>query len=102
MRFFELYDDMSGIPRWHLDEVLSMDGTAHWLRAGERCDHADLHVAVHYAGPSLQFTLSTFGVPIAISSLATAVASLAQNDVQILPCTVDGKFGYAVVNVLRI
>jgi hypothetical protein len=102
MRFFELYDDMSGIPRWHLDEVLSMDGTAHWLRAGERCDHTDLHVAVHHAGPSLQFTLSTFGVPIAVSSLATAVASLAQNDVQILPCTVDGKFGYAAVNVLRI
>lgn len=102
MRYFELEDDMTGIPRWHLDRVVSCDGSIPSLRAGVRCDLTDLRVAVHHAGPPLQFTMSTFGVPIAILPLSLAFTTLAQNDVQILPCAVNGDCGYAAINVLRI
>ena len=102
MRYFELEDDMTGIPRWHLDRVVSTDGSIPSLRAGVKCDLTDLQVAVHHAGPSLQFTMTTFGVPIAVLPLSIAFTSLAQNDVQILPCAVSGDCGYAAINVLRI
>ncbi|MBK7758572.1 MAG: hypothetical protein IPN01_32610 [Deltaproteobacteria bacterium] len=102
MRYFELEDDMTGIPRWHLDRVVSTDGSVPSLRAGVKCDLTDLQVAVHHAGPSLQFTMTTFGVPIAVLPLSIAFTSLAQNDVQILPCAVSGDCGYAAINVLRI
>ena len=102
MRYFDLEDDMTGIPRWHLDRVVSTDGSVPSLRAGVKCDLTDLQVAVHHAGPSLQFTMTTFGVPIAVLPLSIAFTSLAQNDVQILPCAVSGDCGYAAINVLRI
>jgi hypothetical protein len=46
--------------------------------------------------------MTTFGVPIAVLPLSIAFTSLAQNDVQILPCAVSGDCGYAAINVLRI
>lgn len=102
MRYFELTDDVHVPTRWHLGEVVDGEARAPRLHAGLRFPGGTLHVGISRPGMPLDFSLTSFAVPIARVSLADAFEQVAGADVQRLPVMVDGATGFEVLNVVRV
>ncbi|MBK8254928.1 MAG: hypothetical protein IPK82_20000 [Polyangiaceae bacterium] len=103
MRYYDLVDDMSSPNRWHVGEITLSDGSEPHLRIGVPLDSdLPLRAAVHHEGPALEFSLTSFAVPIATEKLAKVVRNLAGADVQCLPLEIEGHERRVVLNVLRI
>lgn len=103
MRYFELLDDVTVPNRWHLGEVTLVDGTEPRLRAGIRFEQADsLTVPVTQPGRVLEFSLTSFAVPVATRQLAEVVAAIAGPDLQCVPVAVAGQQGIVVLNSVRV
>jgi hypothetical protein len=102
-RYFRLIDDI-GIPkRWHLGAATLADGTEPRLRAGIRFEFPETpSVAVTHEGCALDFTLTSFAVPLVNRRLTEALIAVAGADVQSVPVSVVGHDRLTVLNALRI
>jgi len=101
--YFRLVDDMTIPNRWHLGFATLSDGSEPRLRAGFRLDSPEsLSIPVTHAGSPLEFTLTSFAVPVATGKLASAVSVAAENEVQVAPVCIAGQTGMAVLNALRV
>ena len=102
-RHFQIRDDMTIRGRWHLSDVLLATGVEPLLDAGELVhDSGPLRGTVSHAGRVLDFSLTSFNVPVATSALAHAIRSVAGSDVQCLPLEVASQPGMVVLNALRV
>lgn len=103
MNYFELFDDVTVPHRWHLGIISLPDGAEPRLRAGIRLDPILRPVAsVTNPGRVLEFSLTSFGVPVATRPLAEELAAIAGPDVQVVPIEIGGQAGMVAVNVLRV
>jgi hypothetical protein len=102
-RYFQLRDDMTIRGRWHVCEVMFPSGEEPLFDTGEPVSlSAPLVGTVSHAGRVLDFTITSFNAPLATSSIAEAVSSLAGSDVQCLPVEVAGQPAMKVLNALRV
>lgn len=86
-----------------MSDVLLPTGLEPLLDAGVPLGGAErLAATVSHAGRVLDFSLTSFNVPIATSRLANAIANVAGSDVQCLPVSVAGQAGMTVLNALRV
>ncbi|AUX29369.1 uncharacterized protein SOCE836_014580 [Sorangium cellulosum] len=89
--------------RWHLGEVWLCIGLEPLLDAGHRLDASEpLRGEVTHAGRVLDFSLTSFNVPVATTALANAVRSVAGSDVQCIPLEIAGQRGMFVLNSVRV
>lgn len=104
MRYFRLMDDVHVAGRWHLGEVtMSGAGVApDFLAASAAPSGAPVAVAVTHAGRSLDFCLTSFGIPVARRELLEAVASIAGDDLQLVPLIVDGDSSFVILHARRL
>lgn len=101
--YFRLVDDMTIPKRWHLGSATLSDGTAPRLRAGIRFDFFEApNILVTQAGRLLEFSLTSFGVPVATKKLADAVVAVAGSDVQRIPVRIAAQSGMVVLNAVRV
>jgi hypothetical protein len=101
-RFFQLRDEVFA-GRWHLGEVTSSDGTEPRLRAGIPLrDAGTLAAPVTHPGRVLDYSLTSFAVPIASKAVARAVSAIAGADVQCIPVAIAGQSGMHVLNAVRV
>jgi hypothetical protein len=103
MQYFHLRDDVAIHGRWHLSDVLLPDGSEPPLDSGTTIhDRAPLTAIVSHPGRVLEFTLTSFNVPVVTPGLARAVADVAGPDVECLPLRVADQSGLMVLNALRV
>jgi hypothetical protein len=103
VNYFELRDDMTVQNRWHLGEITLADGEEPQIAEGVPYrERAVPSVPVTHIGHVLDFSLTSFGVPIATSQIADVVAAVAKDDVQVVPVNIAGQSGMAVLNALRV
>ncbi|WP_437605688.1 DUF1629 domain-containing protein [Sorangium sp. So ce834] len=89
--------------RWHLGEIRLRSGLEPLLDAGHRLDATEpLRGEVTHAGRILEFSLTSFNVPVATTALANAVSSVAGSDVQCIPLEIAGQTGMLVLNSVRV
>lgn len=102
IRYFQLRDDLTIRGRWHLSDVRLPAGTEPPLDTCKPIiDPEPLVGTVSHMGRVLEFTITSFNVPIATSGLAYAVSSVARSDVQCLPIHVADQPGLFALNALR-
>ena len=103
-RFYDLSDQVDAVPdRWHLDWARLRDGTEPALSDGVRFESLERPVIpVTHSGLVLDFSLTSFGVPVATKVLADAVAAVARSDVQCVPVEIPGYGELVALNSLRI
>lgn len=102
-QYFSLLDDMSSTRRWHLGAAFLADGTEPRLRAGLPFDSVEKPtIAVSHAGFALDFSLTSFSVPVMSERLSLALAPLVGSDVQWVPVDVAGHGRFKVPNVVRV
>ncbi|KFA91305.1 imm11 family protein [Archangium violaceum] len=106
-RYFELYEDMSSPERWVLDDALDAQGKPVGARlylneAPTRFD-GRLRVPILHPGSPLDFSLADGGdFPVVTEKVASTLAELAPDDVQLYPAEVDSRpEPYFLVNVAR-
>lgn len=103
MKYFELFDDVSVPNRWHLGVVTLADGTEPRLISGAPLDpESDVAIPISRPGRALDFSLTSYAVPVANRSVAVAIASIAGSDLQIVPAEISGHERMVVLNVLRV
>ena len=102
MRYFRLVDDVAILGRWHLGEAMRRETAAVDLCNGEPAANEPLSVAISRQGHPLEFTLTSFGVPIVTTRLAMKVDRVAHADMQQILTSVDGSTGYVALNVTRL
>jgi len=101
--YFQLRDDMTSKDRWHLGVVQDRGGAEPVLGAGERYDGDEpLVVDVDTPGCVLEFSLTSFGIPIASGAVAKVVSSIAGDDVQCIPIEIPGQRDMFVLNAIRV
>jgi hypothetical protein len=89
--------------RWHIGEIRAMDGVEPVLDAGQWFDsRLPLFGLVTRPGRVLDFSLTSFAVPIVSSTLAEAITAVAATDVQWLPVDIAEQTGMMVLNALRV
>jgi hypothetical protein len=102
-RFFQLRDDMTVRGRWHLGDVRLRDGSEPLLEAGLPLDDpGPLLATVTHSGRVLDFSLTSFAVPVTTARLAAAVGAVAGRDVQCVPVEIAGQSGMVVLNSIRV
>jgi len=105
MKYFELAEDMSPRMRrrWHVGEILLPDGSEPRLHAGLKLnDTRPLHAEVTHAGRVLEYSLTSFAVPVATRAVADAVHGVAGSDVQCIPVTIGNQSEMVVLNCIRV
>ncbi|MBK8252065.1 MAG: hypothetical protein IPK82_05290 [Polyangiaceae bacterium] len=103
MNYFRMLDDMSSLNRWHVGEITLPDGSEPQLRIGvPLSSDLPLTATVHHEGPALEFSLTSFAVPIVTEKLAKVVQNIAGVDIQCLPLEIKGHGSRTVLNALRI
>lgn len=101
--YFELLDDVTIPGRWHLGEVLADDASEPRLRAGIPLRHdRPLRASITRPGLALEFSLTSFGVPLASAAVSRAVAAAAGSDVECLAVSIAGQTGLMVLNAVRL
>lgn len=101
-RYFQLRDQVFA-GRWHVGEVTGPDGSAPRLIAGiPLIDPPPLSAQVTHLGLVLDFSLTSFAVPITTHAVARAVSTTAGADVQSIPVRIAGQTGMQVLNAVRI
>lgn len=102
-RFFLLRDEMHIKGRWHLGEIRLRGGLEPLLDAGHRLDTTEpLRCEATHAGRVLDFSLTSFNVPVATTALANKVSSVAGSDVQCIHLEIAGQTGMFVLNSVRV
>ncbi len=102
-RYFQLRDDVTVPSRWHLGFATLPDGSEPLLDAGIRLDWSGRPVVpVTHPGRVLDFSLTSFGVPVATQALADAVSAIAGSEVQRVPVEINGQAGMVVLNAVRV
>ena len=105
-QFFRVTDNLSLPGRWHLKSPLLPSGKELDPRAFTQGQAVDvplpLRLPLRKAGRPLDFTLADFGMPVAVSALATRLDELAPGALQRIPIIVEGhSASYEVLNLLR-
>ncbi len=97
-RFFRLNNDAASPGRWHLDNPTDSDGrelgaTGAWqFTDGRPVDvPGRLKVPVEHPGRPLDFTFAGLAIPVVHVRVASVLAELAPNDVQLLPVDIEGQ-----------
>ena len=94
-RFFKLADDVYVPHRWHLDTPTDSHGQQvddRQFMYGTPVHIAErLRFPVEIAGKPLDFTLAGIGAPVVHVRVASMVAELAPDDVQLIPVDVEGQ-----------
>lgn len=102
-KYFRLIDDMTVPKRWHLGAAELSDGSEPRLRVGLRLDSVEApSIPVTHTGRVLEFSLTSFAVPVATKKLADALCALAGSDVQCIPVSIAEQKGMVVLNALRV
>ena len=103
IRYFQLRDDMTIHGRWHLAEVLLPSGEEPLLDVGIPLhDVGPLEGTVSHTGRVLDFSLTSFAVPVATRKLADVVSAVAGADVQSVPVAIAGQSSMMVLNSVRV
>lgn len=102
-QYFRLVDDIMVPKRWHLGVLALADGTEPRLRAGIRYELTETpSIPVTHEGRVLEFTLTSFAVPIVTPKLARVIAATSGADVQCLPVDIVGHPGMMALNAVRV
>ncbi|WP_309895368.1 imm11 family protein [Archangium sp.] len=107
-RYFRLYDDMSSPERWVLDDTLDPQGkpvgARLYLNAVPIRFEGRLRVPILHPGSPLDFSFADSGdFPVVTEKVASTLAELAPDDVQLYPVEVDSRpEPYFLVNVARL
>ncbi|WP_129580174.1 MULTISPECIES: imm11 family protein [Sorangium] len=97
-----MLDDVTVPNRWHLGSATLADGTEPRLRAGIRFEASETpSIPVTHGDCVLDFTITSFAVPVANRRLVDAVTAVAGADVQRIPVNIAGQPGMVVLNALR-
>ncbi len=102
MRYYKLSDDVQVPGRWHLGAISTSSGAAVHLCSAVRCSTDEVTVSAPHPGRPLAFSLTSFGVPVAASALAAAIATFAPRDIQRLRFSNSDMAGYEALNILRV
>src|SRR5262249_27742359 len=98
-RYYRLLDDVAIPKRWHLGSAALADGKEPSLWAGIRFDSSERPVIpVTHPGRVLEFSLTSFAVPVASKELAAAISTVAGTDLQRVPVEIAGQQGMVVLN----
>ena len=93
--FFELYDDVYVPRRWHLSTPTDSQGRKlddYEFRRGVPVSvQGPLKIPVEIKGRSLDFTEAGISVPVVHVRVASILAELAPDDVQLIPVDVEGQ-----------
>jgi hypothetical protein len=100
--FFRLLDNIHIPGRWHLGEILRNGRPVEAWVGNPIKDKQPLQATLDRPGQSLDFSLTSFAAPIARTSIANAIASVAGTDIQHIPIQIDGNAGFEVLNAVRI
>lgn len=100
MRYFELRDDMHIPHRWHLGEVMTNSKIPPRLRAGLPFQ-GSLSLEVTHDGCPLNFSLTSFAVPVSTAELGMAIGTIAGNDLQRLSVHIENYQGFEILNSIR-
>jgi hypothetical protein len=107
LKYFRIEDDFPSAGRWYLRsprtaadvEVDPRSFTEGRFYSGER----PLLVPLRRQGPSLDFTLGAFDMPIVTTEIAAFLQQFAPDGVQRVPVKIDGHDGnYETVNILSL
>jgi hypothetical protein len=95
-RFFELYDDVYVPGRWHLTNPTDSQGREvddPWQFRRGTPVHVEgrLKVPVKHAGRPLDFTEAGLRIPVVHFEVASLFATLAPDDVQLIPVDIEGQ-----------
>jgi hypothetical protein len=101
-RYFQLRDDVTIGGRWHLSDVRSSEAEPVLDEGVPLINPGRLVATVSHAGRVLEFTVTSFNVPVATSWLAKAVGDTAGSDVQCIPVEIAGKSGFRALNATRV
>jgi len=107
-KYYELFDDMYIPGRWHLRTPVDEQGE--WIDVwqfdeGRVLDiQGSIRFPVKPAGVALEFTLSSFAIPVVHRRVVSLFERLKiQNEVQFIPVQVDGQEEpWFILNTLRI
>jgi hypothetical protein len=101
-RFSQLRDDMYIGGRWHLGEVSLPGGETPVLDAALPFSSTHLlEGRVSHPGVALDFSLTSFGVPVASKRIGEVFKSVADSDVQCLDLRIPGHGGLVAINCTR-
>jgi hypothetical protein len=101
--YYRLVDEIAIPMRWHLGWAELADRTEPQLRSGLRFESSEIpSIPVTSAGHILDFSITSFAVPVVTKQLADAVSATAGADVQCVPVSISGQSGMVVLNSLRV
>jgi hypothetical protein len=93
-RFFELADDVSAPNRWHLDTPIDSHGRKmfdwDFMRGMPVHVKGRLKIPIEIAGTPLDFTEAGISIPVVHVKVASMLAELADDDVQLIPADIEG------------
>ncbi len=102
MKYFDLFDNIHVPNRWHISGIRDNTGVEPRFLRGERLTlETPLTARVGMAGRAPPFSLSSFAVPLATTSLALAMAEIAGDDLQRFPVDIEGHHGIFALNAVR-
>lgn len=104
MQLFRLTDDVHISGRWHLSEIMAGDrDTSNAFKRGCATElTGPLWACVSREGRALEFTLTSFAVPVVSRPLAAAISGVSGQDVQRVPLEVPGVGEYEILNTTKI
>lgn len=102
MKFFRLIDRMDVAGRWHIGELVDEEGLAPRLLAGVPFDGKFLRGEDSVLGRGVDFSLTSFNVPVFSERLASVLTGVVGGDVQWIPIDVPNYSGYFALNALRV
>jgi hypothetical protein len=94
-RFFKLSDDVYVLERWHLATPVDRQGRKvhDWDFKRGTPVHVEgrLKIPIQVAGRPLDFSEAGIRIPVVHVKLASMLAELAPNDVQLIPADIEGQ-----------
>jgi len=104
MKYFRLLDDVHIVGRWHLGEVVeeTVKSPLELWTGTPAAAGISIEAEITHPGTALDFCLTSFAVPVAITRLAEAIAGVAGGDLQRIPLKVGAHKGFEVLNSVRV
>ncbi|MBN1204917.1 MAG: hypothetical protein JXB05_08330 [Myxococcaceae bacterium] len=94
-RFFDLADDVYAPHRWHLDTPIDSQGRKvhDWDFKRGTSVHVEgrLKIPIEIAGRPLDFSEAGLSIPVVHVRVASMLAELAPDDVQLIPADIEGQ-----------
>lgn len=107
-RYFDLADDIYLPGRWELGHPLDLNGQQledPWqFRVGEPAPfEGPVRIPVKRPGTPLDFSHAAFSIPVVHVRVASLLAEMAPNDVQLIPVRIDGQPDeFCILNATRL